>query len=111
MKIDPKKIGSGSHFKEGSWKNTQNIGLKGQLSALKRAGRHGSTKNLSDKNLEAIYGIISKHLKHGVTSEGTRVSSHTKQKMRREAEQLIYKKGSEFTREDKDDFVDIINSL
>lgn len=110
LKLIREKIGSGLRFASGSYKNQKRIGLKGQLADMNYEGRHGVTKNISQKNIEQMHDILAKHLKKGSTSDKAVVSRRQQKVMLMEVEKLVRSDGS-FSREDKKDFKKILSNL
>ncbi len=111
-KINVGKIGSGGYFTKGTWGNRKDMGLKGQLSAVRRAGiAGGETRNLSNKNLRTMYDVLASRLEKHTTRYGVNISGKTKKSMMQEAEKLVRSKGSDFSREDKKDLETVIDSL
>jgi hypothetical protein len=108
--IDVNKIGEGKYFTEGKFGHRKNLGIKGQLSRIKRIGR-SVTKNLSKKNLQDMSDIIANRLKKHTRGYGVHVSRRDKISMMQEAEKLVRAKGSNFSREDKKDLESIVDSL
>jgi hypothetical protein len=108
--IDAQKIGEGKYFREGKFGHKRNAGLKGQLSKIKRTGKLAA-KNLSKKNLNDIYGMISGRLKKHNRGYGAHINRKDKVGIMRDAEKLVRTKGSKFSREDKADLKKIVNSL
>ncbi len=99
--INTDKIGDGKYFTEGKFGHKKNLGLKGQLSKIKRMGRHGVTKNLSQKNLNSIYTLISERLKKHNRAYKTHITRKDKISIMQNAEKLVHTAGSNFSREDK----------
>ena len=108
--IDANQIGEGKYFTEGKFGHKKNLGLKGQLSKIKRAGRL-VTKNLSKKNLNDMYGIISNRLKKHTRGYGVHINRKDKIGIMAEAEKLVRTKGAKFSREDKADLEKVVDSL
>lgn len=109
--IEADKIGEGKYFTKGSYGNRKNLGLKGQISKLKRAGKNLVTKNLSRKNLDDIYDIISTRLKGHNVGYGVHINRNDKIAMMQKAERLVRTQGSKFSREDKADLERVIDVL
>ena len=108
--IDASQIGEGKYFTEGKFGDRKNLGLKGQLSKIKRVGGL-FTKNLSKKNLNDMYSIISNRLKKHSRGYGVNITRNDKMSIMQEAEKLIHTKGAKFSREDKEDLEKIVDSL
>lgn len=108
--IDAQQIGEGKYFTEGKFGHGRNLGLKGQLSKIKRRGKL-VVKNLSQKNLGDIYGIVANRLKKHDRGYGVHISRKDKINIMNDAEKLVRTKGSNFSREDKDDLEKIVDSL
>lgn len=108
--IDSEKIGEGKYFTEGKFGHKNNLGLKGQLSKLKRNGRL-ATKNLSRKNLGDMYNLIANRLKKHSMGYGVHITRNDKMSIMQEAEKLIRTRGSKFSREDKADLESIVDVL
>ncbi|MDD3284872.1 MAG: hypothetical protein PHZ07_04735 [Patescibacteria group bacterium] len=109
-KIDTNEIGQGRFFTEGTYGNKKNLGLKGQLSKIRRLGRFGATQNLSKKNIESIYDIVSDRLKKHSTSGKAHINRLDKKAIMAEAEKLV-RTDSKFTRYDKADVKSIIDAM
>jgi hypothetical protein len=108
--IDTKQIGEGKYFTEGKFGHKRNLGLKGQLSKLKRNGRL-VTKNLSKKNLGDMYNLIANRLKKHNMGYGVHINRKDKVGIMQEAEKLVRTKDSKFSREDKADLESIVDVL
>ncbi len=108
--IDANQIGEGKYFTEGKFGDRKNLGLKGQLSKIKRTGGL-FTKNLSKKNLSDIYNMISNRLKKHSRGYGVNITRNDKMGIMQEAEKLIHTKNAKFSREDKKDLEKIVDSL
>lgn len=109
-KIDANEIGQGKFFTEGTYGNRKNIGLKGQLSKIRRLGRFGATQNLSEKNIKSIYKIVSDRLKKHGTSGRAHINRLDKKAIMEEAEKLV-RTDQKFTRYDKADVKSIIEAI
>ncbi len=108
--IKASKIGQGKYFTEGKFGHKKNAGLKGQLGRIKRSGR-SVAKNLSKKNLNDIFGMVSDLLKKHTMGREACITRKDKKAIMANAEKLIYTKGANFSREDKKDLEKIVDSL
>lgn len=114
-KIDTNKINQGKLFTEGTFKegtfgNKLNLGLKGQLRKIQFDGRKTITKNLSNGNIKTFYDMISGKLKNHKTGTNVRISRLEEKAIMGEAEKLV-RKDEKFTRSDKADLKTIIDTI
>ena len=113
--IDIEQIGKGGFFTEGDYKGksgNRGWGLKGQLSKYRRSGwKSGETKNISKKNLADMEKMIAerekKHFK-GYRAQMTRLD---KKSIMAEAEKFVRTKGSKFSRQDKKDLKNLVDTI
>lgn len=110
-RIDPSKIKQGRFMKEGKWKSRKNLGLKGQLGLVKRKGRHFVTDNLSKQDLDDIYNLMSDRLKKHSAGSKAAITKRDRKKIMYAAEELIKTTGGRFSKLDKEDLSDILNTL
>ncbi len=87
------------------------MGLKGQLGKLKRTGKRTSTANISKKNEEQMYEMVSKKLKNKTATSKVGISRQDKKKIMHEAYQLTKQKGSKFSKEDMKDLRKVVDKL
>ncbi len=113
--IDIDQIGQGRMLTEGSYHNQfgakKNLGLKGQLGKLKRAGKFSSTKNLSAGNVKQIHDLIADRMKGKAVSSRTIISRQDRLAILKESRKLVKTEGSKFTYQDRDDLKKIVDSL
>ncbi len=111
-KIDPSKIGTGKFFTQGKYSSRKNtLGLKGQLSQLKRLGKKDTTANLSQKNIQQFYGLISERLKAKTKHYSAFITRRDKKLIMGAAEKMVKTKGANFTREDKKDLKSMVDTM
>ena len=110
-KLDVSKIGHGRLLREGSYTKRLGVGLRGQLKELQLRGRHGSTANLSNKNIEQIHDLIDDRIKGHDLGSKTFLSNRDERKILGEARKLAHTEGSGFSMEDRKDLKKIVDTL
>ncbi|MFA4936945.1 MAG: hypothetical protein WC575_01440 [Patescibacteria group bacterium] len=109
--INPEKIGAGKFFTQGKYSSRKNtLGLKGQLSQLKRLGRKDATANLSQKNVQQFYQLVSERLKTKSRHYSALITRRDKKLIMDEAEKMV-KTDPTFTREDKKDLKSVVETI
>ncbi|MFH1112181.1 MAG: hypothetical protein V1712_03925 [Patescibacteria group bacterium] len=109
--INPEKIGAGKFFTQGKYSSRKNtLGLKGQLSQLKRLGRKDATANLSQKNVQQFYQLLSGRLKAKAKHYSALITRRDKKLIMGAAEKMV-KTDPSFTRDDKKDLKSIVDTI
>ncbi|MDP2586815.1 MAG: hypothetical protein Q8P32_03525 [Candidatus Komeilibacteria bacterium] len=112
--FDISEIKQGKYFTEGRYGGKlgdRKWGLKGQLAAYKRTGRFSETKNLSKKNVDEIYRLISERLKKHQKAQSAIITRKDKIKINAEGLKLRRTAGSGFTKVDQKDLKKIVSTL
>jgi len=114
-KLDVTKIGQGRLLTEGSYDRAiglkRDIGLKGQLMAIRRSGRRNITKNLSLENVKQIHDLIANPIKNKAVGSSSYISRQDRLKIMQESRKLVKTEGSHFTRSDRKDLLKIVDTL
>lgn len=109
-RFEIKKIGTGSHFRAGSFTGRKKIGLAGALRSTKSQHRRTTWKNLSTENLKTTQRLIGEELeKLPIHSAG--LNRRQRKKIMLKAERMVRSGEEHFTRQDKADLKKIVNSL
>lgn len=114
-KIDIDKIGKGRLMTEGVYGRSfgigKGVGLKGQLSAVRKAGIKDTTKNLSKKNIEQMHDFLAGAISKNAVSSSTYISRHDRAEIMKKSRELAKTPGSGFTFEDRQDLLTIVDEL
>lgn len=114
-KLDINKIGQGRLLTEGSYDRAiglkKDIGLKGQLMSMRRAGRRSTTKNLSLENVKQIHDLIADPIKNNALSSSSYISRGDRLKIMKESRRMVKDENTKFTRADRQDLLKIVDTL
>lgn len=114
--IDIDKIGKGRLMTEGSFAGksfglNKYTGLKGQLAQVRRIGKRTSTKNLSKKNTEQMYDLLSKSIQHSSVNSDIYISRRDRMNILQQSRKLTRQSDSDFTFQDRKDLVKIVDNM
>lgn len=113
--LDVERIGKGYLMTEGSYQKRfgedKYAGLKGQLMGLRAAGKHSTTKNLSQENVKQMHDLIAEHLGKKSVSSQNFISRQDKLAILKESRKLVKTEGSHFTWDDREDLEKTVNTL
>lgn len=114
-KIDINKIGKGYLMTEGVYGRSfgigKGVGLKGQLSAVRRAGIKDTTKNLSKKNIEQMHDLLAEAISKNAVSSSTYISRHDRINIMKKSRELAKTPNSGFSFEDRQDLLTIVDEM
>ena len=114
-RIDIDKIGKGYLMTEGSYNKSfgmdRDVGLKGQLSAVRRAGIKTTTKNLSRENIEQMHDLLSSAISKNSVSSNTYISRRDRTDILKKSRDLARTPGSKFSLEDRKDLIKIVDEM
>lgn len=114
-KIDIDKIGKGYLMTEGVYGRSfgigKGVGLKGQLSTVRKAGIKDTTKNLSKKNIEQMHDLLAEAISKNAVSSSTYISRQDRTDIMKKSRELAKTPDSGFSFEDRQDLLKIVDEM